>query len=121
MSERRKARRLPVVISLRIESLYKQDHEILDNINESIIGKNISKTGIGFEAPHELPLNYYFNAHITIDEVKHFYGVLKIVRKEGIDNGFNYGCEFVGLASVLSCYIDEYQHEVDLNIAIEDE
>lgn len=113
MSERRIATRLPVNISLKIESLYRQDHDILEDINESIVVQNISKTGIGFEASHELPLNYYFNAHITIDEEKHFFGVLKIIRKEGREQRFFYGCEFVGLASVLSSYIDEYQKEIE--------
>lgn len=113
MSERRISTRLPVHISLKIESLYRQDHEILDNINESIVVQNISKTGIGFEASHELPLNYYFNAHITIDEEKHFFGVLKIIRKDLNEGRYFYGCEFVGLASVLSSYIDEYQKEIE--------
>ncbi len=113
MSERRLADRLPVNISLKIESLYRQDHDILEDINESIVVQNISKTGLGFEASHELPLNYYFNAHITIDQEKHFFGVLKIIRKEVSENLFFYGCEFVGLASVLSSYIDEYQREID--------
>ena len=113
MSERRLADRLPVNISLKIESLYRQDHDILEDINESIVVQNISKTGLGFEASHELPLNYYFNAHITIDQEKHFFGVLKIIRKEFSEMLFFYGCEFVGLASVLSSYIDEYQRELD--------
>lgn len=113
MSERRLADRLPVNISLKIESLYRQDHDILEDINESIVVQNISKTGLGFEASHELPLNYYFNAHITIDQEKHFFGVLKIIRKEISEKLFFYGCEFVGLASVLSSYIDEYQRELD--------
>lgn len=113
MSERRIYTRLPVNISLKIESLYRQDHDILEDINESIVVQNISKTGIGFEASHELPLNYYFNAHITIDEEKHFFGVLKIIRKEASEQRYFYGCEFVGLASVLSSYIDEYQKEIE--------
>lgn len=113
MSERRIATRLPVNISLKIESLYRQDHDVLEDINESIVVQNVSKSGLGFEASHELPLNYYFNAHITIDDEKHFFGVLKILRKEMVDQRFFYGCEFVGLASVLSSYIDEYQNELD--------
>ncbi len=113
MQDLRHSKRLPVNISLKIESLYRQDHEVLEDLNESIVVQNISKTGIGFEASHELPLNYYFNAHITIDDEKHFFGVLKIIRKENVEQRFFYGCEFVGLASVLSSYIDEYQKEIE--------
>jgi hypothetical protein len=113
MQDQRHSTRLPINISLKIESLYRQDHDILEDINESIVVQNISKTGIGFEASHELPLNYYFNAHITIDDEKHFFGVLKIIRKETVEKRFFYGCEFVGLASVLSSYIDDYQKEIE--------
>lgn len=113
MSERRIADRLPINISLKIESLYRQDHEVLEDLSESIVVQNISRTGLGFEASHELPLNYYFNAHITIDFEKHFYGVLKIIRKEVVEQRYFYGCEFVGLASVLSSYIDDYQKEME--------
>lgn len=116
MQDQRHSKRLPVNISLKIESLYRQDHEVLEDLNESIVVQNISKTGIGFEASHELPLNYYFNAHITIDDEKHFFGVLKIIRKDTVEQRFFYGCEFVGLASVLSSYIDEYQKEVESEI-----
>ena len=116
MQDQRHSKRLPVNISLKIESLYRQDHEVLEDLNESIVVQNISKTGIGFEASHELPLNYYFNAHITIDDEKHFFGVLKIIRKDSMEQRYFYGCEFVGLASVLSSYIDEYQKEVETEV-----
>lgn len=110
--ERRKFTRLPVNIKLVIETLYKQDAEILDNINEKIVVTNISKTGIGFECVHEMPLDYYFNAKIIIDDEKYFFSVLKIIRKAVESKTFIYGCEFVGLADVLSKSIDEYENEI---------
>lgn len=111
-SERRKATRLPVNIKLKIESLYKQDVESMKDVNENITVTNISKTGIGFVCEHEMPLEYYFNAKIIIDDEKYFYSVLKIVRKVRDEEDFNYGCEFVGLADILSKSIDEYEDEI---------
>jgi len=112
MDERRKSKRLPVDIRLFIEFLYKQDHIKLDNINEDIVVTNISKTGIGFVCNHDLPLGFYFNAKIVIDDEKFFYSVVKIVRKEDWPEGPYIGCEFVGLADVLSGCIDEYEKEL---------
>lgn len=111
-SERRKFKRLPVNIKLVIETLYKQDAVRLEDVNEKIVVTNISKTGIGFMSEHEMPLEYYFNAKIIIDDEKYFFSVLKIVRKEADENQFYYGSEFVGLADILSKSIDDYEDEI---------
>lgn len=110
--ERRKFKRLPINIKLIIESLYKQDAETVDHLNETITVTNISKSGIGFICDHDMPLDYYFNAKIIIDDEKYFFSVLKIIRKSSEDNHFNYGCEFVGLADILSRSIDDYEKEI---------
>lgn len=112
MSEKRRAKRLPVDIALRIENLYKQDYVKLDAVNETIEVTNISKTGIGFRSQTEMPLDFYFNAKITIDDEKYFYSVVKIIRKEFDADHWYFGCEFVGLADVLSGCIDDYEKEL---------
>ncbi len=112
MKEKRKQKRYPIDISLRIESLYKQDNDRIDEIDEDIEITNISRSGIGFICEHDLPLDYYFNAKIEIEKEKHFYTVVKIIRKEKLDNDFNYGCEFVGLADVLSVFVEDYGQKV---------
>lgn len=112
MSEKRRAKRLPVDIMLRVEMLYKQDHIKLEAVNETIEVTNISKTGIGFRSTTELPIDFYFNAKITIDEEKFFFSVVKIIRKELTDGQWHFGCEFVGLADVLSGCIDDYEKEL---------
>ncbi len=112
MSEKRRAKRLPVDITLKVETLFKQDNVRLDAVNETIEVTNLSKTGIGFSSRTELPLDFYFNARITIDEEKFFYSVVKIIRKEERDGHWFFGCEFVGLADVLSGCIDDYEKEL---------
>lgn len=111
MQERRKHRRFPLKLELKISSFFKQDYKLIPNINESIKIKNISKSGMGFTCTRELPLNYYFDAKIQLPPDKHFYAVLKIIRTEKLDEGYFMGCEFVGLADILSMKIDSYGEE----------
>lgn len=107
-TEKRKAPRADINIKLTIESLYKTSEEMIGDIHEEIQVLNISKTGLGFDAVHDLPLGYHFNARIVIDDKHHFFSVLKIIRKVPIENGYNFGCEFIGLADVLSNCLDDF-------------
>lgn len=112
MREKRKTKRLPIDIKLKIDSLYRQDNDHLADVDEFIEVTNISKGGIGFNCPDDMPIGYYFNAEIVIDNEKHFYSVLKIIRRTEDGDGYHFGCEFVGLADILSGVIDEYQDEI---------
>jgi len=112
MMDRRKSKRLPINIKLEIESLYKSGDETFNKIHDKVTLTNISKTGIGLISELELPVGYFFNAKIIIDEKKMFYSVLRIVRNQKINDGYIVGCEFVGLADVLSENIDKYGDEL---------
>lgn len=112
MEERRKNKRLPLKLELKISSLFKQDYELIPDMNESIEIKDISKSGIGFSCKHELPLNYYFDAKIQLTPEKYFFAVLKIIRIEKAGEFYTVGCEFVGLADILSMRLDEYGEEL---------
>lgn len=111
MDERRRAKRIEFNLKLVVDSLYKQDHVELNNIESEIEIHDISKSGIGFISKADMPMEFYFNAHIVLDEDKRFFGVLKIIRKSEVEDGFDYGCEFIGLADILSNVIDEYDME----------
>ncbi|MGI6584701.1 MAG: PilZ domain-containing protein [Gracilibacteraceae bacterium] len=113
MEERRRSKRIPIKMELNISSLFKQDYEFIPAVNEEIEVRNISKTGIGFSCKHELPLNYYFDAKIQLAPDKYFYGVLKIIRVDRHEDGYFVGCEFVGLADILSMRIDLYGEELE--------
>lgn len=109
MEERRRHKRLPIKLVIDIDKLFKQDNEVISDINEAIEVINISKTGIGFICGDDLPLDYYFNAKIEFNENRFFYCVIKIIRKEEAEGSNLYGCEFVGLAEFLSNKVDEYE------------
>lgn len=112
MYEKRKSKRIPINLELQITSLFKQDNKVIDNINEGIEVHNLSKTGMGFKCKQQLPLDYYFDAKIELSKDKFFYGVLKIVRHDALEDGYFIGCEFVGLAEIMSKAVDEYSEEM---------
>lgn len=86
---------------------------MIPDINESIKIRDISKSGLGFVCKHELPLNYYFDAKIQLTPEKYFFAVLKIVRIDKADEGYIVGCEFIGLADILSMKVDEYSEDTE--------
>lgn len=113
MEERRRYKRLPIKLELEINSLFKQDNNIINLNNEAIEVVDISKTGIGILCKDDLPLNYYFNAKIEFDEKRYFYSVLKILRSNKTGDKYFLGCEFVGLADFLADKVDEYEKILD--------
>jgi hypothetical protein len=108
--ERRKHKRLPIELHLEVNSVFKQNHVIINNLEAEIEVFDISKTGLGFYSQADLPLEYYFNGKIKLGESSYFYAVVQIVRKFQKEEGKNsYGAEFVGLAPFLASKIDEYE------------
>lgn len=111
MRERRRSHRLTYNAVINIDQVYNQEQIIKGTREFPVEILDISKGGIGFIAKEELPLNFYFNAKIDLGNGKQFYSVLKIMRVEDVEDGYNYGCEFTGLADILSIYIDEFEQE----------
>lgn len=114
MDERRKAKRMPVTLSLEILNLYKQDNVQVSNLHAPIEVINISQTGIGFKSESVLPIGYYFNANINLGNSEDtLHAVVEIVRSQPAeDNKTLYGAEFVGMATVLSYVFDEYDQKI---------
>lgn len=112
MRERRRSHRVLYNATINIDEVYNQEKVIKGQKEFPIEIIDISKGGIGFMSNEDLPLNFYFNAKIDLGNGKLFYSVLKIMRVDELDEGFRYGCEFTGLADILSLYIDEYEDEV---------
>lgn len=114
MEERRRTKRMPFGMSLEITKLYKQDNVLVENLSAPIEIVNISKTGLGFITESVLPLGYYFNANINLLNSEDILRcVIKIIRNQLLDDGRTmYGCEFVGMADVLSYIFDEYDKKL---------
>ena len=111
MLEKRRDKRISVELNLEISSLFKQDNVSVENINAPISVVDISRSGIGFKSGSNLPLGFYFNACIQLGkEDAKLYCVVKIIRSAKIDdNTTMYGCEFVGMAPVLSYIFDAFE------------
>ncbi len=113
MQDRRRAKRMPVTLSLDIINLYKQDNVLVSNLHAPIEVVNISKTGIGFESESVLPIGYYFNANINLGNEDTLHCVVKIVRSQPTEGKKTiYGCEFIGMAAILSYIFDEYDERI---------
>lgn len=126
MQEKRKEKRIDVSLYLQISSLFKQDNVLVQNLNAPIVVTNISKGGIGFCSQSSLPEGYYFNACLQLgDEDAKLYCVIKILRVEELTEttklledcgitgkSYRYGCEFVGMAPVLSYIFDQYEKSI---------
>lgn len=113
MEDRRKEKRMPITLTLEILNLYKQDNVQVSNLHAPIEVINISKAGIGFRSESVLPIGYYFNANINLGKEETLHTVVQIVRSQEDNDATIYGCEFVGMATVLSYVFDEY--DKDLN------
>lgn len=111
MIDRRREKRMSINLSFDINELYKQDYVNVANINAPIKVIDISKSGIGFSSESRLPLGYYFNANINLGDKETLRTVVKIIRSQTIDDKRTmYGCEFVGMAEVLSYVFDAYDY-----------
>lgn len=114
--ERRKEKRLRASIQLEISELFKQDNVKVKNIDAPIEVVNISKTGVGFRSKSELPLDYYFNAKITLGDTGSLYSVVHIIRVDELEaSNYTYGCEFIGMAPILYYIFDEYEKSLENN------
>ncbi len=113
MREKRRSMRKPFKGYLDIDELYNQD-TILKNVRTiEVEFFDISKHGVGFTCDEEVPVDYYFNAKLDLGNDTGFYAVLKVIRSERDGDKYVYGCEFVGLADVLSVLIEDYNGAIE--------
>lgn len=108
MIEMRREKRWPVKLELSISSLFKQDNVKVENINAPIEVIDVSKVGIGFKSKSVLPIGYYFNARLVLCEDDALNCVVRIIRQQETEDGFIYGCEMVGPASIMDFVINDY-------------
>lgn len=100
MIEKRRSTRIPVQIHLSITDIYKQDNSGIHNLSAPIEVTDISVHGLGLITECILPLNYYFNASLILDEIPSpIQTIVKIIRMDVLDKDlYRYGCEFSGLS-----------------------
>ncbi len=107
MIEMRREKRWPAKLELEVTSLFKQDNVKVENINAPIEVLDVSKAGVGFKTTSVLPVGYYFNARLELGEAA-MNCVVRIIRQQKMEDGFFYGCEIVGTASIMDYVINDY-------------
>lgn len=114
MQEKRKYDRLPIKLKLEVSNLFKQDGVKIENLDAEIEVFDISKAGVGFMSESSLPIGYYFNATLEFENTDEIIlSVVKILYATPIgENGFRYGCEFVGLPSMYDHIFEEYANSL---------
>lgn len=114
MKEKRRYKRLPIRLQLEVSEVFKQDNDVIRDLNAEIEVFNISKAGIGFTTATYIPIDYYFNATIMLENAEQkILTVVKILRRAELDNGsYSYGCEFVGLAGIFDFVFEDYAKSI---------
>ena len=115
MYEKRRYKRLPIQLNLEVSQLFKQDNNIIPDLNAEIHVFDINQAGIGFTTTAYLPEGYYFNATIVLESSEQkILTVVKILNVTELDDGrYRYGCEFVGLAGIFNYVFDDYAKMLD--------
>lgn len=111
MQEKRRYKRLPIELKLEVSEVFKQDNDVIRDLNTAINVIDISKAGIGFSTSTYLPEGYYFNATIVLKTSEQkILTVVKILHREKLnDTEYRYGCEFTGLAGIFDSLFEDYE------------
>lgn len=117
MEEKRRYKRLPIQLNLEVSQLFKQDNDVISDLNAEIHVFDINQAGIGFTTTTYLPEGYYFNATILLESSEQkILTVVKILNVFQLEDGsYRYGCEFVGLAGIFNYVFDDYAKMIDEN------
>lgn len=110
--EKRWAKRIGINATIKLKSVNtgKAAYELnVEPFEVTVV--NISKGGMAFRTPENLPLSSYYDADVIIWTKEVLKEVIQIVRMEKIDNSEEilYGCKFIGMSPGDQFKIDVYQ------------
>ncbi|SFA92650.1 PilZ domain-containing protein [Acetitomaculum ruminis DSM 5522] len=106
-AERRKYKRLPLDVSVQLECI--SEEEITTEKYLHVETMDISTAGLAFKSSYELNVGTFYDTRIIIWTKEEIHTVLKIIRSQKVDDGFVYGCIFIGLPERESIKIEIYQ------------
>lgn len=107
MEERRRSKRLELDVSLELERLDRDGITTLKYVHVDI--NDLSRSGIGFNAEQELEIGSFYNTKLEIWTKEIIDTIVKVVRKNKTEKGFNYGGTFVGMTDTDALKIEIYQ------------
>lgn len=100
MQERRRANRMNIEVSIKLNSVKNGDFDKTnvkkDEFTVEVV--NLSKTGLAFKSKEKLELNTYYDTTIVLWTKETFETIIEVVRTEECGGGDNlYGCRFIGI------------------------
>lgn len=107
MEERRRSKRLELDVSLELERLDRDGITTLKYVHVDI--SDLSRSGIGFNAEQDLEIGSFYNTKLEIWTKEIIDTIVKVVRKNKTEKGFNYGGIFVGMTDTDTLKIEIYQ------------
>lgn len=107
MEEKRRDKRLDLTVSIQLERLDKDDITTVKYVNVDV--KDLSRSGIGFQTTQKLEIGTYYDTQIQIWTKEVVNAVIEIVRREEVEDGYRYGCIFIGMTDPDALKIDIYQ------------
>lgn len=107
MEEKRKHKRLELDVSVELERLDEDGVTTLRYLHVEV--SDISRSGLGFISNKKLDVGTYYDTRIQIWNREVLDAVIEIIRREKMEDGYKYGCVFVGLSDIDSLKIDIYQ------------
>lgn len=112
MEEKRKHKRLELDVSIQLERLDEEGVTTLKYIHVDVA--DISRSGLGFKSRQQLEVGSYYDTKIQIWTKEVVDAVIEIVRVEETEDGYKYGCVFIGMTDTDALKIDIYQIFNDL-------
>lgn len=107
MDEKRKNRRSDLNNKLRLEIIGAENGRKFPAFDVDII--DVSSNGIGFHTDEQLMIGEMFNGELELWTKQKLNVVIKVVRSSVEEEGYNYGCIFIGLQNADSMHIKIYQ------------
>ena len=104
MEERRRSKRMELDAKIMVKRL---DEDTAEEIIIEIV--DISKTGAGFNCKTPLTIGAIYEAYLTIWTKEVIDAVIEIVRRKDVEDGYEYGAEFIGMTDTDALKIDIYQ------------
>ena len=83
--ERRKHKRLPLQVSIKLETIEVQNTVTVKYLNVDVF--DLSRTGVGFKTDQELQVGSFFDTRIQIWTKEVIDAVIKIIRVAPDNNG----------------------------------
>ncbi|NLL77273.1 MAG: PilZ domain-containing protein [Clostridiales bacterium] len=89
----RKCRRMELNSKLVVKRIDSNEQELI-----TINVFDLSKSGVGFYCEEKLEMDSVYESHIMIWTKERIHVLLRIVRIEQLENGYEYGSIFMGLS-----------------------